>query len=80
MNLDLEPGDYRDQKPKGWRWRLPWAHPEDSKLHFTMCFACLVVLGYFFVNRMGLSPDQAMSAGALFGSIAAANLILALRD
>ena len=26
----LPPGDYRERKPKGWRWKLPWSHDDDT--------------------------------------------------
>ena len=29
-DLDLPPGDYRERKPKGWRWKLPWSHDDDT--------------------------------------------------
>lgn len=29
-DLDLPPGDYRERKPNGWRWKLPWSRDDDT--------------------------------------------------
>lgn len=49
-DFDLEPGDYRDRKPKGWRWRLPWSHAGDTKLPMVMFFLCAGFVAYFMLN------------------------------
>ncbi len=79
-DLDLEPGGYRERKPRGWRWKLPWGHPEDSKLHLVV-FLVMVGFGvYFFLNRHSMSVEHVFGSGALFGALAGANLMLLLRD
>lgn len=79
-NLDLDPGNYRERKPRGWRWRLPWSHPDDTKLPMAMFFVALAFLAYFFLN---LPPGT--SAGvcvgiAVFAAGAGGMLVLWLRD
>jgi len=71
--IDLDPGDYRERKPKGWRWRLPWSHPEDSKLPLVLMIGCIGFLVYFFVNMpadvRGIAAGVAVAAffaGGLF--------------
>jgi hypothetical protein len=77
-DIDLPPGDYRERKPAGWRWRLPWSHPEDNKLHAAMLAVMLFGLGYVFLGRDQLTSDilfgitavLAAVAGIMFGHIA----------
>lgn len=80
MNLDLEPGEYRERKPRGWRWRLPWGHPEDSKLHLTLFVACLGFLAYFFLNLPEGTSPRAVLGVAVFSALAGMQLMLFLRD
>lgn len=49
-DFDLDPGDYHERKPKGWRWRLPWSHPGDTKTPMVMFFICVGFVGYFLLN------------------------------
>lgn len=69
--LDLPPGDYRERKPKGWRWKLPWAHPEDTKMPAALFVAAFAFAIYFLLN-LPLSwiavalALMAFLAGALF--------------
>lgn len=49
-DFDLEPGDYRERKPKGWRWRLPWSHAGDTKLPMVMFFIAMGFVAYFILN------------------------------
>jgi len=60
--IDLEPGKYRERKPKGWRWKLPWAHPQDTKLPFVLFVLCLGLVGYFFLN-LPAGTDWRVCAG-----------------
>lgn len=78
--LDLEPGDYRERKPKGWRWRLPWAHPEDSKLHLMLFLICVGFLVYFFTHLPPATPLGVCIGIAVFAAGAGAQLMLWLRD
>lgn len=77
--LDLDPGDYRERKPKGWRWRLPWSHPQDTKLPLVMFLACAAFVGYFFIN---MPADMRTIAGGttLFAFFAGACFMWAFRD
>lgn len=70
-HIDLEPGDYSERKPKGWRWRLPWSHKDDRKLPLMMLALTLGFVGYFFIN---MPPDMRVISGgvALFAFLAGA--------
>lgn len=78
-DLDLKPGDYRERKPKGWRWKLPWSHREDTKLPLVMLFACAGFVIYFFLNMPG---EMRLVAGGvtLFAFLAGAFFMWAFRD
>jgi hypothetical protein len=79
-NLELDPGDYRERKPKGWRWKLPWSHAEDTKLPMVMFFVAGSFGSFFFLN-MGDAPSRTVvGAIALFSAVAGGMLILWLRD
>jgi len=79
-DIDLEPGDYTERKPKGWRWKLPWSHADDTKLPMVMFFIALGGMAYFFAHRTELGPDMAFGAAALCGLGAGGMLVLWLRD
>lgn len=51
-DLDLPPGNYRERKPRGWRWRLPLAHEDDARTPFVM-----FVLAVAFLVYLLLRPD-----------------------
>lgn len=75
-NIDLEPGEYTDRKPKGWRWRLPWSHPQDTKLPMVLFFVCAGFVAFFFIN---LPPGTSweVSAGiAVFAAAAGGQFML----
>lgn len=78
--VDLGPGEYTERKPKGWRWRLPWSHPEDAKLQFIGMLAGLVGLGYVFINRDDLSSGLLFGGAAVCGVIVGGLFALAFRD
>lgn len=48
--IELEPGDYRERKPKGWRWKLPWSHNDDAKLPFVLFLIGVGIVGYVLAN------------------------------
>lgn len=74
--MDLDPGDYRERKPEGWRWRLPWSHPQDTKLPMVLFFVCLAAMGWVFVNRANLSSEMLFLGGVLTGLGAGGQFIL----
>jgi len=78
--LDLDPGSYRERKPKGWRWRLPWSHPEDTKLPMVMFFVAVGFLIYFFVNLPAGTSFGVCAGIATFAAGAGGMLVLWLRD
>lgn len=79
-DLDLEPGAYRERKPKGWRWRLAWSHPEDNKLPLVMFFGALAGLGYFLIN-LPSGTSFGVCVGIATAAFCAGNLLqLVLRD
>lgn len=79
-DMDLPPGAYRERKPKGWRWKLPWSHDDDVKMPMVMFFVALAVLVYIYVSREQLSPGVLFGVSAMFGAVAGGMLILWLRD
>jgi hypothetical protein len=78
--IELDPGDYRERKPKGWRWRLPWSHPEDNKLHLVVFLVCLGFALYFFANLPEGTSLGVVIGVAVFSALAGMQLILWLRD
>lgn len=78
--MDLDPGDYRERKPRGWRWRLPWSHPDDAKMQFGMLLACAGALGFIYWNREQLSSGLLFGVAASFAFVAGIMFALAFRD
>jgi hypothetical protein len=78
--LDLEPGDYRERKPKGWRWKLPWSHPEDTKLPMVGFFVAGLFLAFFLINLPPGTDSGVVAGVATFAAVAGAMLVLWLRD
>lgn len=79
-DLDLDPGSYTERKPKGWRWRLPWSHPEDTKLPMVMFFVAVGFLVWIFLGR-GEASKEALFIGTLvFAAGDSGMLVLWLRD
>jgi hypothetical protein len=78
--LDLEPGDYRERKPKGWRWKLPWSHDDDVKLPLVY-FVGLTCAGIYVFTRVHEFTDHTWSyaAGGMIGFGLGAMLILLTR-
>jgi hypothetical protein len=79
-DLDLPPGDYRERKPKGWRWKLPWSHPEDSKIPLVGLLVALGWLVFIFINRNDLTPGTLYGGVAMFGAIAGCLFAVAFRE
>lgn len=79
-DLDLDPGSYTERKPKGWRWRLPWSHPEDTKLPMVMFFVAVGFLVYFFANLPEGTAFGVCIGIAVFAAGAGGMLVLWLRD
>ena len=65
-HIDLEPGDYSERKPKGWRWRLPWSHKDDPKLPLVMALLLLGALGWTFSVRYELSAEYLFGGAAMW--------------
>lgn len=78
--IELDPGDYRERRPKGWRWRLPWSHDEDTKTPFVMLLVMIGFLTYIFLHLHELSPFAAFLGALAFGIPAGCMLMLWLRD
>lgn len=78
--VDLGPGEYQERKPRGWRWRLPWSHPEDAKLQAVYMVLALGALGLIFLNRDELSSALLFGGAAVSGAIAGIAFALAFRD
>ena len=72
--LDLPPGDYRERKPKGWRWKLPIGHEDDVKLPFAMFFA---VGGFLVYLVLSLDPElQPIVGGAAVGGFGVGTMFM----
>lgn len=79
-DLDLPPGDYRERKPKGWRWKLPWASPEGAKLPFVMFGLMAGFVVYFVVNRSSGTPFGEIAGASLFAFVAGGMFAMWTRD
>lgn len=79
-DLEIDPGDYRERKPKGWRWRLPWSHPVSARTPLAMLCVMLLGLGYIYLNRVSVSADLLFAATAFAAFIAGGMFILAFHD
>lgn len=77
--VDLDPGSYKDRKPDGWRWKLPWAHPDDVKLPMVMFFVTLGIFGTMLLTANFKEP-QMMFTAAIVGIGCGCMLMLWLRD
>jgi hypothetical protein len=75
-DLDLEPGDYSERKPKGWRWKLPWSHPQDTKLPMVLFFISAGFVVYFFLNLPAGTSWKVCVGIATFAALAGAQFIL----
>lgn len=78
--VDLGPGEYEERKPKGWRWRVPWSHPDDAKMQALYMVLALCILGFIFINRDELSSGILFGVTALFAAVAGIMFALAFRD
>lgn len=79
-DIEIDPGDYRERKPKGWRWRLPWSHPDDTKLPMVMFFVAAAFLVGIFLNLEGMSQFAVFIGTLVFGAGAGGMFMLWFRD
>lgn len=79
-DIDLEPGDYTERKPKGWRWKLPWSHEDDVKLPLVMFCVAAVALVAVFVTRNDGSRETLFGVTALFSFVGGIMFMLWQRD
>lgn len=79
-DIDLLPGDYRERKPKGWRWKLPWSHEDDVKLPL-LYLVGVVAIGVYVFFRVHEFTDHTWSyaAGLMIGFGVGVMLMLAGR-
>ena len=75
-DLDLEPGEYSERKPKGWRWKMPWSHPQDTKLPMVLFFLSVGALTWVFLHRHEVSADELFVGTVTAGLIGGAQFIL----
>lgn len=78
--MDLPPGDYRERKPKGWRWKLPWGHPEDAKLPMVMFWLLVAAFYFLLLSKADEQQMWLMIGAAAFALPAGAMMVLWLRD
>jgi len=78
--LDLPPGDYRERKPKGWRWKLPWSHDDDVKLPMVMFFVVAAILVATFIYRDELTSGTLFGVSAMFAFAGGIMFMLWKRD
>lgn len=79
-DLDLPPGDYRERKPKGWRWKLPWSHDDDVKLPMVMFFVVAAILVATFIYRDELTSGTLFGVSAMFAFAGGIMFMLWKRD
>lgn len=79
-DLDLDPGEYHERKPKGWRWKLPWSHPEDNKLPAVTLVAVLGGLVLLYLYRGEINTAWSLPLAAGLGAAAGIMFTLACRD
>lgn len=80
MQLDLDPGDYRERKPKGWRWKLPWSHDDDVKLPMVLFFVAAGILLAIFWHRDELTSGTLFGVSAMFAFVGGIMFMLWRRD
>ena len=78
--VDLEPGEYTERKPKGWRWRLPWSHPDDTKLPMLWFFVAAGFVVYFVVSLPAGFPLGIVAGIGTFAFLAGGAFVLWWRD
>lgn len=79
-DLEIDPGDYRERKPKGWRWRLPWSHPVSARTPFVGMLLMLGFVAYAFINAPHGVHLGYLSGVAVCALLAGALFILAFHD
>lgn len=75
-DLEIGPGEYRERKPKGWRWRLPLAHDDDARLPFVMFIAILAAIGFGATRAADDAQFWILLGGAALGFGAGCMFIL----
>ena len=79
-DMDLPPGAYRERKPKGWRWKLPWASPDGARLPFAMFLLMTAFVIYFVTQRSPATPFGEMAGIAVFAFVAGGMFAMWTRD
>jgi hypothetical protein len=75
-DVDLDPGEYHERKPKGWRRKLPWRHPQDTKLPMVLFFLSLGALVWVFLHRHEVTAEELFVGTVTAGLIGGAQFIL----
>ena len=80
-DIDLLPGDYRERKPKGWRWKLPWSHDDDVKMPFIVAIVFAGVGAYVYFHLHEFSDTGVLYlSGLMIGCVVGMMVQLGLRD
>lgn len=79
-DLDLEPNEYQERKPKGWRWKLPWSHPVSAKTPFVGMLVALAFVAYGVSFAPAGHDIRILGGIAMFAFFAGAMFILAFHD
>lgn len=73
-DIDLEPGEYTERKPRGWRWKLPAGHADNALVPFVMFVVAIGFAIHFIANlppghslaMVGFIAVMSFGAGAMF--------------
>jgi hypothetical protein len=74
--LDLPPGDYRERKPRGWRWKLHPDHDDDNWTPLVMFFVAVGAVAFILLNLPPGTSMPIVGAAAMFGAGAGAMFML----
>lgn len=78
--IDLEPGNYSERKPKGWRWTLPWSHPVSARTPFVGMLVAFGFVAYALVAAPEGHDLRILGGIAMFAFFAGCMFILAFHD